>query len=277
MVWHIAWAAWSLSREALFSQVNPTGQPVFDFARHVNIWKPAPLWTHGQNDTRQTGVAVCPLQPACGVALTAPPAPACTPKPVQVEARRRHGHYWEHHHHHRHHQAAEPGQASAAHRLANAAAGVAREAVAPAATHSRSAADRQRQLLRRLSSAAAALTGTQDGRAAEGGPLPAAAKPLLVGLAAVALMQSRLLGALAAAGVVVLVAAMLLGLLLVELARAIGGGLTGAVRWLSDPQASQECHSWGSAQELLTFHAFAFCGHTAEWWLACLRKQSCQP
>lgn len=180
----------------------------------------------------------------CGCAA---PALTCTPKPVQVEAGRRHGHYWEHHHHHRHHQAAEPGIASAAHRLAAAAAHVAAEAVSPDTAHAPSAADRKRQLLRRFSSAAAALTGAPAGPTSEGegAPLPAAAKPLLVGLAAVALMQSRLLGAIAAAGVVLLVAVMLLGLLVAELARALGGGLARAARWFTrdcHPQAG--CHAF---------------------------------
>lgn len=60
-----------------------------------------------------------------------------------------------------------------------------------------------------------------------------------------ALMQSRLLGAIAAAGVVLLVAVMLLGLLVVEVARALGGRLASVPRWFTrdcHPQAG--CHAF---------------------------------
>lgn len=108
----------------------------------------------------------------------------------------------------------------------------------PAAHHPAAQADRQRQLLRRLSAAAAEITGAAEaeGGATAGGPVAGTAKRLLLGLAAVAMLQSRWLSGLAAAAVLLLVALLLLGVLVVDTGRALAGWLHLS---LLDPSAAQ--------------------------------------
>lgn len=174
-----------------------------------------------------------PHQPAAdGPALLRPPSAQEALRQRQQAAHAQHRHHHFHHHHHH-------PKAAAAHSLAAAAADVAAEAVSGGQRGSgahphvaAAAASRRERLLRCLSSAAAAVTGTgRSGGSSAAGP----ARQLLLGLAAVAMMQSRLVSALAAAGLLIVAVSMLLGVLVAEVGHAAGAGAVRLLVALRDP------------------------------------------
>ena len=84
---------------------------------------------------------------------------------------------------------------------------------------------------------------------------------MLLGLAAVAMLQSRLLGMLAAAAVVVLVVVMLLAVLLTEAGRAAGAG---ALRLMdlcreAEQAGGASCCAMHHCQTLFRFHSSSCC------------------
>lgn len=131
---------------------------------------------------------------------------------------------------------------AAARELTTAAAGVAAEAVVGPPIHMRqgqrpasaplpsvTSADvtslRQRQLLRRLSAAAGQLAGSLPSPETGGRAATSTLKQWLLGLAAVAMVQSRALASLAAVALLLVVVAMVLVVLAKEAAAAVGTGL----------------------------------------------------
>ena len=85
---------------------------------------------------------------------------------------------------------------------------------------------------------------------------------MLLGLAAVAMLQSRLLGTMAAAAVVVLVVVMLLAVLLTEAGRAAGAGalrLMDLCREAEQAGGASCCAMHHCRQTVFRFHSSSCC------------------